>query len=242
MPMSGGASFQHYTQGSALSSNWNNSAPFSNGSFSHYYGPALSRSNGAPTLTQQAPLGSYYGSASLNNLATMRTLNTTGSAPLSGYHTSASAVNLPLTYAQNYSGSSVLNRDPNPLVIHKRSQPVHYKQQVGVRFIKPEPLPPHGDILVKHLPDTQLPPGPPVYMRNNPPPPLEQPTQIIREQPPPPPPQLPDQVYTIPGRRIQAPRKVIVECYAEVPIPRTECRVVYDTPCLLVQPSEAVCF
>lgn len=135
-----------------------------------------------------------------------------------------------------------LNQDPNPLVIRKKSQPVNYNQQIGVRFIKPEPLPPHGDIVVKHLPDQHMPPPPPHYIRNVPQAPFEPPPRIIREAPPAPPPRLPDEVVTIPGRRIQAPRKIIIENYAEVPQPRTECRVVYDTPHLLVHPNEAICF
>lgn len=292
---------------SAMTGNWNSTAPYTQGTYhnTNYYGPSLSRAYPVPTAA------SYYGSASLNNLsvpfsnhhfgsnynmqasAPLANYHTTVSianlqpastlplsnyhtsasyanlqpsssaqfsnyrpstsavnlqhptftpAPLSSYRTSASAANLSTGFGKSYTGQVPLNRDPNPIVIHKRSNPVNYRQQVGVRFIKPEPLPPHGDILVKQLPDTQVPPAPPVYMRNNPPAPLEQAPQIIREQPPVPPPQLPDQIYTIPGRRIQAPRKVIIESYAEVPIARTECRVVYDTPCLLVHPNEAVCF
>ena len=110
-----------------------------------------------------------------------------------------------------------LNNDPNPYVIHKKSAPITYRQDIAVRFIKPPPLPPHGDIVVKQMPDTQAPPAPPVHYRHQPPQPVQPPPQIIREQPPVPPPQLPAEVHTIPGRVYRAPRQVIREDYAVMP-------------------------
>jgi hypothetical protein len=163
-------------------------------------------------MPASAPLSNYHASASIgiiqpmshfNGSASIGNLQPSSSAQFSNYRPSASAVtphstatstplcpyqnsaaSLPFAFGQTYNGKVPLNRDPNPLEVRKKSNPISYIQQVGVRFIKPEPLPPHIDILVKHLPDTQLPPSPPLYMRNNPPPPLEQPVQIIREQPP----------------------------------------------------------
>ena len=159
-----------------------------------------------------------------------------------GLATSASLNNLSAWGNARGALPAGLNHDPNPLVIRKKSEPVSYNQQIGVRFIKPEPLPPHGDIVVKHLPDRELPAPPPRYIRNTPPAPLDPPPRIIRERPPAPPPCLPDEIVTIPGRRIQAPRKIIIENYAEVPMPCTDCRVAFDTPRFFAHPSEAICF
>ena len=206
-----------------------------------------------PVLQQKLPQmgpgrSNYINSASFMNLAPRQAslINLKSSLSANNYlQSSLSANNLPIELRSNRiipQQELPLNNDPNPLVVRKRSQPVHYNQNIGVRFIKPEPLPPHGDIVIKHLPDSYLPPPPPHYIRNQPPPPSEQPPRIIREAPPVPPPRLPDEVYTIPGKRIQAPRKIIIENYAEVPIPRPEYRVVYQTPNLLVRPQEAICF
>ena len=58
-----------------------------------------------------------------------------------------------------------LNHDPNPIVVHKKSAPVQYTQNVSVRFLKPPPLPPQGKVIVKQEPDIILPPPPPLIIR-----------------------------------------------------------------------------
>ena len=58
-----------------------------------------------------------------------------------------------------------LNRDPNPIVIRKKTAPVQYTQNVSVRFLKPPPLPPQGKVIVKQEPDIILPPPPPLVIR-----------------------------------------------------------------------------
>jgi hypothetical protein len=231
-----------------LSSNHNNF--YFNGSQAPNYGSQLLNTAAAaaprqlPSTPAQHASGpvNYFPSASFANLPT-RQASFAHLPPRQ-----ASFINLPSSYSSNNlplnlnNNTHNLNHDPNPLIVRKKSQPVHYNQNISVRFIKPEPLPPHGDIIIKHLPDSYVPPPPPHHIRNPPPPPAQEPTRIIREAPPVPPPRLPDQVFSIPGRRIQSPRKIIIENYAEVPLPRTECRVVYDTPNLFVRPQEAVCF
>ena len=110
-----------------------------------------------------------------------------------------------------------LNQDPNPVVVRKKPPPVTYNQNISVRFIKPSPLPDHGDIIIKQMPDVQAPSLPPLHLRQQPPQPAHPPTRIIREQPPVPPPRLPTEVLTIPGRVIRQPQQVIREDFAPMP-------------------------
>ena len=113
-----------------------------------------------------------------------------------------------------------LNHDPNPILVRKKpAHSVNYRQEVAVRFLKPGPLPPHGDILVKQEPDVQMAAPPPLHLRNQPPQPLAPPPLIIREKPPLPPPQIPEEVIRIPGKVFQQPRQVITENYAQIPPP-----------------------
>ena len=66
-----------------------------------------------------------------------------------------------------------LNVDPNPQLIRKKpAEKVHYRQEVAVRFLKPPPPAPHGDIVIKQERDVQAAPAPPLLVRQKPPAPL----------------------------------------------------------------------
>ena len=109
-----------------------------------------------------------------------------------------------------------LNHDPNPIVIRKKPQPIEQIQNVHLKFLKPPPLPPPGDIVIHQEPDIQLPAEPPLYIRetnrqdsstNSLPK-----TIVIRETPPLMPDPIPEVHLTIPGKVLPPPpRQVIVE-------------------------------
>lgn len=84
-----------------------------------------------------------------------------------------------------------INDDPNPEIIHKKTnQSVVYHQEVAIRYLRPPTPPPPGPILIQQEPNFFLPPAPPLVIRQQPPRPATPPPLVIREAPPPPPPQV----------------------------------------------------
>ena len=114
-----------------------------------------------------------------------------------------------------------LNVDPNPQLIRKKpAEKVHYRQEVAVRFLKPPPPAPHGDIVIKQERDVQAAPAPPLHVKQRPPQPIAPPPMIVRERPPAPPPALAPELITIPGKVIPPPpRQVITERLPVIPPP-----------------------
>lgn len=91
---------------------------------------------------------------------------------------------------------------------------------MSVKFLRPPPLPPAGDIIIKQERDVQAAPLPPHHVTQKPPAPIKPPPQIIRERPPAPPPTIPPEVHSIPGRVIPPPpRKLIIERLPQLPAP-----------------------
>ena len=95
-------------------------------------------------------------------------------------------------------------------------------QNVSVKYFKPRALQDAGDLVIKHEPDVQIPPAPPIIIRQSvaavkAPPPL-----LIRERPPRAPAPTPVHTITIPGRTIEPPaRQVIIERMpAAAPLPQ----------------------
>jgi hypothetical protein len=165
----------------------------------------------------------------MSNYATSLSHSYLNNGRLMGNHYPGSLARSPLPPSQQTHGSVSglqrqssfshvpLNKDPSPIVIRKKPPPITYNQNISVRYIKPVPLPPHGDIVVRQMPDVQAPAQPPLHVRHQPPNPPHPPPQIIREQPPAPPPQLPAEVHTIPGRVYRAPQQIIREDFAPLP-------------------------
>ena len=112
-----------------------------------------------------------------------------------------------------------LNIDPNPEVINKKPvRPVHYKQQIALKFLKPPTPPQPGDIVIKQEKDVQIAPVPPLLVRQKPPKPLAPAPLVVREQPPAPPAPIPPKVIVIPGKvHPPPPRKVVVERLPKLP-------------------------
>ncbi|CAF0786892.1 unnamed protein product [Brachionus calyciflorus] len=112
-----------------------------------------------------------------------------------------------------------LHDDPNPeLLIKKPTEILRYKQEVKIKYLHPPPVEKPGDIIIKQLPNKQIPPAPPLVIRQDQPKPATPPPVVIREEPPPPPPKIPSKVINIKGKVIPPPaRKVVVERLPQIP-------------------------
>ena len=121
-----------------------------------------------------------------------------------------------------YSAHNVpLNHDPHPIVIRKKPvRPVHYTQQVSVKFLQPPPAQEPGAIVITQQRDVQAAPAPPKLIRQRPPRPIKPAPLVVRERPPMPPALIPPEHHIIPGKVIPPPpRKVIVERLPQLPQP-----------------------
>jgi hypothetical protein len=111
-----------------------------------------------------------------------------------------------------------LNYDENPeFVLKKPKEKVTYKQEVGIRYLRPPSPPPPGDLIIIQEKNIVESPLPPLVIRQQPPRPVTPPPIIVRERPPTPPLPIEEQIIRIPGKKIVLPRKVIVERLAELP-------------------------
>ncbi|CAF1035866.1 unnamed protein product, partial [Brachionus calyciflorus] len=151
-----------------------------------------------------------------------------------------------------------LNNDPNPEVLRKKpTDKIRYVQDVAIRFLEPPQPPKHGDIVVKHLPNRQIAPAPPLVVRQAPPKPATPAPLVLREAPPQPPARVPDQLVLVPGKVLAPPaRKVVVERLPAIPpkpqqvflekwlpFKQQKRRVVYQRPepdCVLPNPRNLV--
>jgi hypothetical protein len=71
-------------------------------------------------------------------------------------------------------------------------------------------------LIIRHEPDVQVPPAPPIIVRQQAAAAIKLPAQVYRERPPRTPPSIPQEVITLPGRTIEPPpRQVIVERMAQ---------------------------
>lgn len=111
--------------------------------------------------------------------------------------------------------------DPEPTVVKKTpTEPVKYKREVSVRFLKPIVKPP-GNIIIRQEPDIQLPAPPPIIIRQHVPSQASTPKpMIIREEPPQLPSPLPEKIITIPGRVLPPPPRQVI--YERVPCSPTK--------------------
>ncbi|KAI0986653.1 hypothetical protein GJ496_011894 [Pomphorhynchus laevis] len=143
----------------------------------------------------------------------------------------------------NNLNSYKINYDPEPQIVRKQvSNPVLYKQEVAVRYLKPPTPPPPGPLIIKEVRANQPPPAPPVIIRQRPPRPSTPPPLVIRERPPQAPQPLGPKVITRnlpppppPPRRViierlpplpPKPRSIIVERW--LPYKQVKRRVVYQ--------------
>jgi hypothetical protein len=104
-----------------------------------------------------------------------------------------------------------INQDPDPQVITKRvEQPVHYTQEVAIRYLRPSTPPAPGDVVIRHERPVVPPPAPPLVIRQQAPRPATPPPMVFRELPPTPPRLIPQKVITISAKQVPPPpRKVI---------------------------------
>jgi hypothetical protein len=95
-------------------------------------------------------------------------------------------------------------------------------QNISVKYLKPPPLPAPGDLIIRHDPDVQIPPAPPIIIRQQAVALKAPPTLVYREKPPRLPAPVPSQTISIPGKTIEPPaRQVIVErLAAQAPLPQ----------------------
>lgn len=112
-----------------------------------------------------------------------------------------------------------INQDPEPEILNKKpAQKLLYKQQVQVRYLNPPEIPKPGDIIIKQLPNKQIPPAPPLIIRQNKPIPETPPPLVLREAPPKPPAKIPSKIINISGKVIPPPaRKLVVEKLPQIP-------------------------
>ena len=136
----------------------------------------------------------------------------------------------------------ILNLDPNPIVIKKKSkEKLQYTQKIAVKYLKPPPLPPPGDLIIRQEADRIATPLSPIIIRQRMKTPPTPPPIILRERPPDAPKPIPQKIITIPGKVIPAKRPIILEKIESkstkpqmiiierwLPYPEQKRRVVYE--------------
>ncbi|CAF3412007.1 unnamed protein product [Rotaria sp. Silwood2] len=123
-------------------------------------------------------------------------------------------------FQQYQTDAQGLYQDPNPKII-RRPAPgggVTYKQNIGVRYLRPPPVPAPGPLIIKEVRPPQPPPPPPLRIRQQAPPHRPPPPLILLERPSTPPAPVPTQTFI---RRLAPlpvpPRSVVVEREAPSP-------------------------
>lgn len=113
----------------------------------------------------------------------------------------------------------LINEDPNPEVITKRSnQKIEYIQELAIRYLRPPTPPAPGEIVITQEANVLTPPAPPLVIRQQPARPSTPEPLVIREAPPLPPKAVGRKLISISGKRIPPPpRKVVIERLAELP-------------------------
>ncbi|CAF0975998.1 unnamed protein product [Adineta steineri] len=109
--------------------------------------------------------------------------------------------------------------DPNPETIRKPQMinPIIYKQNIMIKFLKP-PSVPQGPLIIREIRPPQPAPPPPLVIRQRAPPPLSPPPLILREKPPRIPVIMTAQVLTKNLPPLPAPpRSVIIEKLPAIP-------------------------
>ncbi|CAF1383857.1 unnamed protein product [Rotaria sp. Silwood1] len=123
-----------------------------------------------------------------------------------------------LTEQQNIINNNVKLNDQPPIIIRKKiTNPVTYKQNVTIRYLKPPTPPPPGPLIIREVRPPPPPPQSPIQIRQRPPPCPTPPPIILRERPPPIPPRIPATVVekVIPTPRPR--RRIVVERYPPCP-------------------------
>jgi hypothetical protein len=95
-------------------------------------------------------------------------------------------------------------------------------QNVNVKLLKPPPIQPPCDLVIRHEPDIQIPPAPPIIIRQQGAAAVATEPKIYREKPPRAPAPTNSQTIMLPGRTIEPPpRRVIIERMpAAAPLPQ----------------------
>lgn len=103
-----------------------------------------------------------------------------------------------------------LNEDASPEIVRKKpDKTVVYQQEVAIRYLRPPTPPAPGDIIIKQVVGSNIPPAPPLVIRQQPPRPETPVPLIIREAPPKQPQILGQKVISVTAKNIPPPpRKV----------------------------------
>ncbi|CAF1252000.1 unnamed protein product [Rotaria sp. Silwood1] len=112
-----------------------------------------------------------------------------------------------------------INVDSNPeLIVRPNTQRLTYKQDIAVRYLRPNTPPPPGPIVIREIRAPPPPHAPPIILRQRPPPPRTPSPIIIREKPPSRPKSVPTTVIkkVIPPPP-PPPRKLIIERLPNLP-------------------------
>lgn len=95
----------------------------------------------------------------------------------------------------------LVNEDPHPQVITKRSeQQLVYQQEVAIRYLRPPTPPALGEIIIQQKDNSVTQPAPPLIIRQQPARPVTPQPLVIREAPPKLPATIGPKVITISGK------------------------------------------
>ncbi|CAF2585038.1 unnamed protein product [Rotaria sp. Silwood2] len=133
------------------------------------------------------------------------------------------AINQPQTILTEQQKQHIIQnvelQEKPPIIIRRKLQnPVTYKQNISVRYLKPPTPPPAGPLIIREIRPPPPPPLSPIQIRQRPPPPPSPSPIILRERPPSIPPRLSEtvieKVLPPPPR---PPRRVVVERFGPCP-------------------------
>ena len=162
----------------------------------------------------------------------------------SKYHRSSGTINILPTHDHDEDHSSILSFenneeetssiqsvDSNVEVVTRKPPTIKPTQNIFTKYLKPTPLKPPGDLVLKQEPDQQLPPLSPLHIiepvsddvkAKVKPPPI-----IVRDRPMQKPKPIPEQRINIPGKVLPAPdRQLIIERLASPPTPPPD--IIYE--------------
>ncbi|CAF1012220.1 unnamed protein product [Rotaria sordida] len=176
------------------------------GSREYYYGDGRNISSSPTNVTR------YYEDSSINQLLES---GTTYNNSLAEDQEVQALTAKATPDVKNYP----INVDTNPeLIVRPNTQRLQYKQDIAVRYLKPNTPPPPGPIVIREIRAPPPPHAPPMILRQRPPPPRTPSPVIIRERPPVRPKSVPTTVIkkVIPPPP-PPPRKLIIERLPNLP-------------------------
>ncbi|CAF0986539.1 unnamed protein product [Brachionus calyciflorus] len=112
-----------------------------------------------------------------------------------------------------------VNKEPFSEIINlKPNIPIRYAQKIGIRYLEPPEIEKPGNLIIRQLPNKQIPPAPPLIIRQIPRKPPTPPPIYIRDAPPKPLPKVNEEIINIPGKILPPPpRQLIFEKLPPLP-------------------------